>query len=538
MSTENESPKPEQPAQPAPAAPQPPAPAPNAAPAAYGATPVAPLTPGGAPPAASKPPIFTGNPLPGGKGPPKPGAPRPTGGASGGSFGGNRGPTNRGDKPNRTDKPLNPGGAPPRMYVGAEKPNNRELDKLIEDELAAAMGDFDVTKTVAAVENVQKPRAAGTVGGGKKVGVIVGVHGNDVFVEVPGGRSQGVLPLQQFEGRKPSVGESVEFDIDHYDSANGLLILTREGSTQVVHDWSQVTYGMIVEAKVTGTNKNKTGLTVEVAGIKGFLPASQLDLYRVENIDQFVNQRLKVMVAEVNPEERNLIVSRRAVQEREKAVKAEEFWKNVQEGQVLKGIVRSVKPFGAFVDLGGADGLIPASEFSWQRVTDLNEFVKVGQQVEVKINRIDFDARKIGLSMKQLTVSPFEEYTKTVQAGARVTGKVSRVADFGAFVELTPGVEGLIHISELATGRVRRVRDVVEEGQSVIVEILSTDPTTRRIALSLKKIATEEEMAAEAAEEAEHQAALKAAEEVMANRPVNPNLRGGIGGPIRFDLPE
>ncbi|MFM8274178.1 MAG: 30S ribosomal protein S1, partial [Gemmata sp.] len=409
------------------------------------------------------------------------------------------------------------------------------LDKLIEDELAQAMGDFDVTKTVAAAETVQKPRAAGTVAGGKKVGVVVGVHGNDVFVEVPGGRSQGVLPLQQFEGRRPAVGESVEFDIDHYDAADGLLILTREGSTQVVHDWSQVSYGMIVEAKVTGTNKNKTGLTVEVAGIKGFLPASQLDLYRVENIDQFVNQRLKVMVAEVNPDERNLIVSRRAVQEREKQAKADEFWKNVQEGQVIKGIVRSIKPFGAFVDLGGADGLIPASEFSWQRVADLNEFVKVGQQVEVKINRIDFDARKIGLSMRQLTVSPFEEYAKTTQAGARVPGKVTRIADFGAFVELASGVEGLIHISELSTQRVRRVRDVLSEGQPVIVEVLSLDATTRRIALSLKKIATEEEAAAETAEQAEHEAALKAAAEVMANRPHNPNLRGGTGGPIRFD---
>ena len=430
---------------------------------------------------------------------------------------------------------MNPGGAPPQLFFGGQKPNNRELDKLIEDELAAAMGDFDVTKTVAQAETVQKPRAAGTVGGGRKTGVVVGIHNNDVFVEVPGGRSQGVLPLQQFEGRRPVVGEPVEFDIDHYDSANGLLILTREGSAQVVHDWSQVTYGMIVEARVTGTNKNKTGLTVEVAGIKGFLPASQLDLYRVEDIEQFVNQRIKVMVAEVNPEERNLIVSRRAVLEKEKQAKAEEFWKNIQEGQILKGIVRSIKPFGAFVDLGGADGLIPASEFSWQRVADLNEFVKIGQQVEVKVNRIDFEARKIGLSMKQLTVSPFDEYTKTVSAGARVTGKVSRTADFGAFVELAPGVEGLIHISELSSQRVRRVRDVVEEGQTVVVEILSTDPTTRRIALSLKKIATEAEAAADAAEEAEREADLRAAEATMANRPVNPNLRGGVGGPIKFD---
>jgi small subunit ribosomal protein S1 len=518
MSTENASPAPDQPTPPAaPTPPAPPATPPAGAPPVYGAQPVGP------PNAAQK---LAGPPPPAGKGPHKPGDRRPGGPNRGGP---------RGDRPRHSDKPQNPGGAPPVLNFGAMKPNNRELDKLIEDELAAAMGDFDVTKTVAQAETVQKPQAAGKGPGGKKVGVVVGVHGNDVFVEVPGGRSQGVLPLQQFEGRKPVVGESVEFDIDHYDAANGLLVLTREGSAQVVHDWSQVAYGMIVEARVTGTNKNKTGLTVEVAGIKGFLPASQLDLYRVENIEQFVNQRIKVMVAEVNPEERNLIVSRRAVQEKEKQAKAEEFWKNVQEGQVRKGIVRSIKPFGAFVDLGGADGLIPASEFSWQRVNDLNEFVKVGQEVEVLINRIDFEARKIGLSMKQLTVSPFEEYAKVVKAGARVRAKVSRIADFGAFVELTPGVEGLIHVSELSTQRVRRVRDIVSEGQSVEVEVLSVDPTTRRIALSLKRIAQEQEDAADAAEQAEHDADLKAAEEMMANRPVNPNLRGGIGGPVRFD---
>jgi small subunit ribosomal protein S1 len=503
MSTENPSPTPDQPTPPATGAAQP-----QAAPAT-------------APPAPSPAPAAPGQ----GKGPPQ-GGPQRKGGP-------NRGPG--GNRPQRSDKPYNPGGAPPVLDYGANKPNNRELDKLIEAELAQAMEGFDVASAVAQKETVQKPQAPAKSASGRKVGVILSVHGNDVFVDVPGGRGQGVLPLQQFEGRKPVVGEAVEFDIDHYDSANGLLILTREGSAQVVQDWSQVTYGLIVEARVTGTNKNKTGLTVEVNGIKGFLPASQLDLYRVEDISQFVNQRLKVMVAEVNPAERNLIVSRRAVLEREKQQKAEEFWKTVQEGQVRRGIVRSIKPFGAFVDLGGADGLIPASEFSWQRVNDLNEFVKIGQEVEVLVNRVDHEARKIGLSMKQLTVSPFEEFAKRVKAGARVTGKVSRIADFGAFVELEPGVEGLIHVSELSTQRTRRVRDIVSEGQSVEVEILSVDPAARRIALSLKRIAQEAEDAADAAEQAEHDADMKAAEEAMANRPVNPNLRGGIGSQIKFD---
>lgn len=515
MSTENPTPTPEESQPPKPPAAD--APAPNtpppteppkpSAPPVYGAAPVGPPNPGAQPQ---------------GKGPPQGG--QRHGGRPGPGRGGPRG----GDRPQRSDKPYNQGGAPPILDFGANKPNNRELDALIEDELAQAMAGFDVAAAVAQKETVQKPQPQKGPSG-RRVGVVVGIHGNDVFVEVPGGRSQGVLPLQQFEGRKPAIGESVEFDIDHYDSADGLLVLTREGSAQVVQDWSQVQQGLIVEARVTGTNKNKTGLTVEVGGIKGFLPASQLDMYRVEDITQFVNQRLKVMVIEVIPSEKNLIVSRRAVQERDKQVKAEEFWKNVQEGQVKRGIVRSIKPFGAFVDLGGADGLIPASEFSWQRVNDLNEFVKVGQEVEVLINRIDFDARKIGLSMKQLTVSPFEEFAKRVKAGARISGKVTRIAEFGAFVELEPGVEGLIHVSELSTQRVRKVRDIVSEGQTVQVEILSVDPEARRISLSLKRISQQAEDDADAAEQAEHEAAMKAADEAMANRPVNPNLRGGIG---------
>jgi small subunit ribosomal protein S1 len=432
---------------------------------------------------------------------------------------------------------MNPGGAPPQLRdFDAHKPNNRELDKMIEDELSQAMAGFSVETTVAQADTTRKPQAAGSVPGQRRKGRVVGIHGKDVFIEVPGGRSQGVLPLQQFEGRTPAIGEEVEFDIERYDAGDGLLVLTREGSAQAVTDWSSVALHMIVEVRVTGTNKNKTGVSVEVNGIKGFMPASQLDLYRVEDLDQFTNQRMKVQVIEVNPEERNLIVSRRVLLERERAQKAEQFWATIEEGQTRKGIVKSIKPFGAFVDLGGADGLIPASEFSWQRVNDLNEFVKLGQEVQVMVARVDLEARKIGLSLKQLTTSPWDEFATHARAGARLKGKVTRIADFGAFVELEPGIEGLIHVSELSTQRVRRVRDIVSEGQTVEVEVLSIDPAARRISLSLKAIAKASEEAADAAEEAERQADLKAAEDMMTNRPVNPNLRGGIGSSsIRFD---
>ncbi|MBX9584344.1 MAG: S1 RNA-binding domain-containing protein [Gemmataceae bacterium] len=521
--------------------PTPPAPTPSpeatAAPAAQGAD--APRSgaqnPGvhtpGSPDATAKPALPSGSPAADGKPKlppdaffrrPQPGGPRP---------GGSDRPFPKGDKPFvRSDKPLNPGGMSQqldRKEFGALKPNNRELDKLIEDEMAAAMAGFDVSATVAQAENQQKPQAPKGPGG-RKVGVIVGIHGKDVFVEVPGGRSQGVLPLQQFEGRTPVVGEAVEFDIERYDAANGLLVLTREGSAQVVTDWSQVQIGMIVEAKVTGTNKNKTGLTVEVAGIKGFLPASQLDMYRVEDIEQFVNQRLKVMVAEVDPSERNLIVSRRALLERERQVKAEEFWRTVEEGQVKKGIVRSIKPFGVFVDLGGADGLIPMGELAWGRVEDANSLFKIGDSVEVMIQRVDREARKIGLSLRAMTKSPWEDFAGRIKAGARVNGKVTRTTDFGAFVEVEPGIEGLIHISELSNQRVRRVRDVVDVGQPVEVEVLSVDTEARRMALSLKAIKRAEEVAAEEAEEEELLADRQSAAEALANRPFNPNLRGGI----------
>lgn len=442
----------------------------------------------------------------------------------------------RGGKPGG-DRPKQDTGVrePPRGDFGAFKPNKRDLDASIEAELAAALeGVSGGLSSALSVE--QATPAAPKLPGQRKRGTVVGIHGKDVFVEVPGGRSQGVLPIQQFEGKPPQIGDAVEFDIERYDAANGLLILTMTGAAQQVTDWSSLSVGMIVEARVTGTNKNKTGLTVEVNGIKGFLPASQLDLYRVEQIEAFENQRLKVEVVELDPAERNLIVSRRVILERERQQKAEQFWAAIEEGQVLTGVVKSVKPFGAFVDLGGADGLLPIGELSWQRVSTVEEVVKPGQTVEVKVARLDREARKISLSLRALQGSPWDDFARDHRPGVRVRGKVTRVADFGAFVELAPGVEGLVHVSELATGRVRRVRDVVSEGQEVLVQVLTIDPEQRRIGLSLKTIAAEAEDAEAAKSEEERQADLKEAADRMASRkPSNPNLRGGIGsGPIRF----
>jgi small subunit ribosomal protein S1 len=306
-----------------------------------------------------------------------------------------------------------------------------------------------------------------------------------------------------------------------------------EGSTAVVANWSSVARGMVVEAKVTGANANKTGLTVEVNGIKGFMPAREVDLYRTENIEALVNQRLKCEVIEVEPSERNLIVSRRALLERERMRLAEQFWAEVEEGQVRTGTVRNIKPFGAFVDLGSCDGLIPISELSWSRVSDPSEIVKIGQKVEVVVHRLDKDTRKVTLSLRQTIRSPWDDFAEEHKSGSRVQGKVSRIADFGAFVEVAPGVEGLIHVSELSTQRVRRVRDVVQEGKLLEVEVQSIDVQARRMSLSLKSLKAAEEAAVDEAEAAEEAEDRKAAAEKLSARTANPNLRGGVGsGPL------
>lgn len=436
----------------------------------------------------------------------------------------------KGFKPKQeTDKPPEI----PREQFIAMRPSTRDLDQSIEDELNAAFSGFNVDSTLARTEKPSAKPAPGSPA--KKKGSVISVRGKDVFVDIPGGRSQGVLSIDQFDHR-PQIGDDVEFEIEGYDAANGLLKLTMQGSVQVVTDWSSISQGMVVEARVTGSNKNKTGLLIEVNGIKGFMPISQIDLGRVENLDQFLNQRLKCEVIELDPSERNLVVSRKALLERERLRQQDAFWETLEEGQVKEGVVTSVKPFGAFVNLGPADGLIPISELSWSRVEDPTEIVQIGQKVEVVVHRLDRVARKIGLSLRSLVRSPWDDFAQENRTGSRINGQVTRIAEFGAFVEVAPGVEGLVHISELSTQRVRRVRDVVSEGQTVEVQVLQVDPAARRLSLSLKSLEAIAEDQAEAAAEADEQADREALEERMAKRKPNPNLRGGVGdGQIEWE---
>lgn len=363
-------------------------------------------------------------------------------------------------------------------------PRRGAADAEIEQELEAAMSGMDMEAML------ESPTPAKGGKGGQrprhdpnevKKGRVVSVHGKDVFVEI-GARYQGVISIENFP-EPPQIGQAVEAMVDGYDEVNGLLLLSKKGAAVHV-DWSSVAPGLVVEARITGTNKG--GLSVEVNGIRGFMPISQIELFRIEDLTPYVNQKLRCLITEANPGERNLVVSRRALLEQERVEAKKKLWETLAEGQKHTGTVRNLKEFGAFIDLGGVDALLPISEMSWTRVENPAQILQLGQQVEVVVLRINREDQKLTVGLKQLKASPWDDAEGKYPMGAIVPGKVTRLMDFGAFVELEPGIEGLVHISELSKNRVNKPSDVVKVGQDVNVKILKVDRTQGRISLSIK----------------------------------------------------
>jgi small subunit ribosomal protein S1 len=396
-------------------------------------------------------------------------------------------------------------------------------DEEIEAELASALGDMEQDALYAADSSA---KAAQSGGGLTKRGKVISVHGDDVFVDI-GGRSQGVVSLDSFNGA-PKVGDEIDVIVKGFDSANGVMLLALPGSAEAHVDWNSVARGMIVEARVTATNKG--GLSVEVNGIRGFLPISQLELFRVDDTAPYVNQRLRCLVAEVDPQEKNLVLSRRALLEQERAEAKEKLWEELAEGQRRTAIVGNIKDFGAFVDLGGSDALLPIGEIAWGKTEDVSKVLTPGQRIEVKVIRLDKERRKVTVSLRECLASPWDEVGDKYPVGTIINGKVTRIMEFGAFVELEPGVEGLLHISELASKRVFRVTDVVKEGQTVEVKVTKYDPETKRLSLSLKAVQKEREDAAQAAADADQ---AKADSEAPPEPPAKPihrrtDLKGGL----------
>ena len=462
---------------------------------------------------------------------------RPQGGRGGrgpGGPGGNRGPRPEGDQdPNAFggatrlgDVPENWGVSPAPKPTPASQVDRKidPLDEMMEAELQASFGG--IQESLETIKTERPIREAGAPG---KKGVVFRIHNGDVFVEIPGGRSQGMLTRDQFPEGLPEIGTELDIKIERFDPANGQLILSRKGQAVANADWDSLAKGMVVEAKVTAVKAS--GLEIMVNSCRGWLPASQVDIGRTFDLNIFADQKLTCEVTEIDPHDHNLIVSRRALLERERAVEAEKLWAELAEGQVRKGIVRSLQSFGAFVDIGGADALLPISQISWKRINDISEILSPGQQVEVKILTVDPETRKISVGLKQLLSSPWQTLAERFRPGTIVTGKVTRTEDFGAFVELEPEIEGLVHISELGKGKVRRTSDVVKTGDEVKVMVLTIEPDTRRVSLSIKATLDDGESA-----EPETTAASPSAPAVPAkpSKPRTTPLRGGMGngGPL------
>ena len=429
----------------------------------------------------------------------------------------------RGRRRERDSKPSFTDGLPPTKRVAV--PSIRGgLDDELEADFEAAIAGVEVDALLAA--GVGAKIDAPLEPGARVQGTVLSVGGDTAFIDL-GGNRQGALklaPLVDAGLDLPTVGALIDVSIGGRNADDDLYDVAPANRAVAIEDWSQLQAGMVVEARVTGANKG--GLECEVAGLRGFMPASLVSPWRVENLEEMVGQTLESLVTDIVPAARRLVLSRRAVVERQASDARAKMLETLEVGDALDGIVRSVRDFGAFVDVGnGVEGLVHVSQLSWERVANPADVLQPGQRVRVIVKKIDRQTGKISLSARDLVESPWKRAAEKYHVGATVRGTVSRIAQFGAFVKLEPGVEGLVHVSELAHRHVRSVSDVVREGAQVECRVLACDPGEQRLSLSIKALAAQS-ATAPADEEAEPPSAVSP----PAVRKHSGPLKGGVGG--------
>jgi small subunit ribosomal protein S1 len=325
-------------------------------------------------------------------------------------------------------------------------------------------------------------------------GTVVRVDKDEVLVDI-GYKSEGVIPTAELSIRRSvnpadevSVGEEVDALVLTKEDAEGRLILSKKRARFELA-WKRIEgaaeSGEPVNGKVIEVVKG--GLILDL-GVRGFLPASLVDIRRVQDLDEFLGQELRCKVIELNRSRNNVVLSRRAVLEEERKDQRQRILDRLNPGDVVEGQISNIVDFGAFVDLDGMDGLIHISELSWSHVNHPSEVLEIGQTVSVKVLDIDRDRQRISLGLKQTQADPWQQVLDSHGEGDTVEGKVTKVVTFGAFVEILPGVEGLVHISELAQHHVENPREVVAQGQDVKVLILEVDAERRRLSLSMKRV--------------------------------------------------
>ena len=334
-----------------------------------------------------------------------------------------------------------------------------------------------------------------------------------------GYKADGLIKRADLVDQDVKLDDEIEVEVVKVNDGEGNVLLSQRNIVnRKAWDALMEKYeaGEYVEA--VGKEAVKGGLIADIGGVRAFVPASQLSQRYVEKIDNFVGEQMKLKIIEVDKQKKRVVASRKAVVAEESAAKKKEAWEKLEEGIVIHGIVRRLTDFGAFVDVGGVDGLIHITDLCWGRIKHPSEVVKPNQEVDVKVLSLDREKERIQLGYKQLQPHPWDNAVEKYPEGEIVDGKVVRITDFGAFVELEPGLDGLVHISQCATTRVAKVEDAVKVGEEVKVKVLGVDPEKKRISLSIRQVLEPEVPAAEDAPASEAEYEIVATDDTVAEQ--------------------
>ncbi|MFZ5973074.1 MAG: 30S ribosomal protein S1 [Bacteroidota bacterium] len=321
-------------------------------------------------------------------------------------------------------------------------------------------------------------------------GTVVGINDRDVILNI-GFKSDGLVPLAEFKDMPNlKIGDIVDLFIEERENAMGQLILSRR-KAKLVKGWERVQQALDKDEVIEGFVKRRTkgGLIVDVFGIEAFLPGSQIDVKPIRDFDIYVNKNIEVKVVKINYTNDNVVVSHKVLIEKDIEQQKAAILTNLDKGQVLEGVIKNMTNFGVFIDLGGVDGLLHITDISWGRINHPEEVLKLDQTVKVVVLDFDQDKKRISLGMKQLTPHPWASLPADIQVGSKVKGKIVNVADYGAFLELQPGVEGLIHVSEMSWSQhLRNPQDFIKVGDEIEAVVLTIDREERKMSLGIKQL--------------------------------------------------
>jgi small subunit ribosomal protein S1 len=370
-----------------------------------------------------------------------------------------------------------------------------------QNEQSVAQADYTPEELIQAIEDSLKDFKDGDLVSGK----VVRIDRDEVLLDI-GYKSEGVIPSKELSIRHDAdpneivkVGDEIEALVLQKEDKEGRLILSKKRA-QYERAWGRIEEIMKSGVTITGPviEVVKGGLILDI-GLRGFLPASLVDLRRVRDLHPFVGQQLECKIIELDRNRNNVVLSRRAFLEESQSEGRKQFLQNLQKGERRTGTVSSIVNFGAFVDLGGVDGLVHVSELSWKHVDHPSEVVTVGQEVEVEVLDVDLDRERVSLSLKATQEDPWKEFERKYSAGEVIAGQITKLVPFGAFVRVGEGIEGLVHISELSEAHVESPESVVAVGQKVKVKVVDVDVSRRRISLSMRQVGDQDLVAGEEA---------------------------------------